>query len=277
MPDVFTNGINIHYEVRGEGEPILFLHGLGGSWKMWAPQMEYFPKKHKMIMMDLRGHGGTSRVFPNDVFDPYLMAEDVKYFLDELGIKKINIVGLSQGSVTAQLFAIKYSHYIKHLILSNGYSEIPTLVSGWVLKLSIFIFKRLSYKTLLNLMMKVYKNDEYTKKILDDSFSIDKKTLIMAKAHHFPNHTSELKHISAPTLVMGGDRKVVGVDERKGSEILFENIPNSTLALFKDAFDPLSTMRKDIFNEMIMDFIEERPLKRYDGVRYKEKDQIEVS
>jgi 3-oxoadipate enol-lactonase len=272
MPNIQANGITIHYEIKGEGEPILFLHGLGSSWKLWVPQMEYFSKKYKMIMMDLRGHGETTNYFPNDVFDPRLIAEDVKAFLDALEIKKIHIVGVSQGSVTAQLFAAKYSSYVKRLVLSNGYSEVPSLLSGVVLKLSGFIYKLMPYNTMINLIMKVYKDDEYSKKILKDSFTFDKKRLVMAQTSPFPNHTEELKNISVPALVMGGDRKIMGVDEKKGSVILFENIPNARLALFKDAFDPLTTMRKDIFNEMVMDFIEERPLKSYDGVRYLEKD-----
>lgn len=235
---------------------------------MWIPQIEYFSKSFKMIMIDMRGHGESSKDFPNNIFDPRLMAEDVKHFLDILGINKIHIVGLSQGSVTAQLFAVKYSSYIKRLVLSNGYSEIPTLASGWILKLSNFIFKMLPYDTIINSVMKVYGNDEYTKQILRDSFTFDKKMFVMAKTSEFPAHTDELKNISVPTLVMGGDRKVMGVDERKGSEIIFDHISDSTLALFKDAFDPLSTMRRDQFNEMVMDFLTEKDLKSYPGVRY---------
>ena len=63
-------------------------------------------------------------------------------------------------------------------------------------------------------------------------------------------------------------KKVFGVDERRGSEIIFENIPHSKLALFKDAFDPLSTMRRDQFNEVVMDFLTNNDLKTYTDVRY---------
>jgi len=271
MPDITANNINIHYEVRGEGEPVLFLHGLGASWKMWEPQMEYFPNKYQMIMMDMRGHGNSSRLFPGGKFDPRLMAEDVKHFLDAIGIPQIHVVGLSQGSVTAQLFAAKYSSYIKRLVLSGGYSEIPTKMSAWIASLSTGIFKMLPMITIMKLMMSVYKKDEYTKRIIRDSLTFDKKMFIMAMMHEFPNHTAELKSISVPTLVMGGDRKVMGVDERRASEIIFEQLPNGKLALFKDAFDPLSTMRRDIFNEMIDDFLQSKELKVYEGVRIREK------
>ncbi|MFC5775418.1 alpha/beta fold hydrolase [Ectobacillus antri] len=266
MPKVELDNVHIHYEVRGEGQPIVFLHGLGASWKMWTPQIETFSSNYKMIMLDLRGHGESTKTFPNNQFTAKVMAEDIKMFLDKLEIRKVYLVGLSYGSVTAQLFASKYPNYIEKLVLSNGYSEIPTNVSGWVLKLSNAIFKMMPYDTIINLMMKVYGKDEFTKKVLRDSFTFDKEMLLLAKNSEFPTHTNELKNINVPTLVMGGDRKVMGVDERKGSQILFNNIPNSTLALFKNAFDPISTMEKDIFNEMILDFLEGNQFKQYKEV-----------
>ncbi|UPW81464.1 hypothetical protein [Lysinibacillus sp. Ag94] len=83
----------------------------------------------------------------------------------------------------------------------------------------------------------------------------------------FPTHTDQLHQIKSSTLVMGGEGKVLtGVDERKGSQTIFNHIHNAKLALFKNAFDPLSTMRRDIFNEMIIDFLEDKPLKQYKDV-----------
>jgi len=93
--------------------------------------------------------------------------------------------------------------------------------------------------------MKFYKEDPYTQRILRESFSIDKKML----------------------LAMGGEGKVMtDVDEGKGSRTIFNHIQNVKIALFKNAFDPLSTMRRDIFNEMIIDFLEDKPLKQYKDV-----------
>ncbi|UNL86801.1 alpha/beta fold hydrolase [Priestia koreensis] len=268
MPKVQANGIFINYEVRGEGEPLLLLHGLGASWKMWVPQIDYLSRYFKLIMIDMRGHGQTSKYFPNNKYNTLLLAEDIKFFLDALGIKKVNMLGVSQGAVVAQLFAIKNSSYIKKLILSNSYSEIPTKLSKWVLGASNLVIQALPYNTVVELMLKVYKNDEYTKKILRNSFSFDKKMLLSAKKSTFPTHTSELTHISCSTLVMGGNQKVMGVDEKKASQIIFNQIPNATLALFSDAFDPLSTMKKDIFNEMVMCFITDNDFKSYPNVQF---------
>ena len=276
MPKVNINDIEMNYEVRGEGEPIIFIHGSGASWKMWEPQIEQFSKKFKMIMVDMRGHGESSKYFPNDEYSMRVIAQDLKLFLDTLGINKTHIVGLSQGAVVAQLFAIENSKYINKLILSNGYSEIPTKTSKWVLNLSNAIFKLMPYETIINAMLKVYKNDEFTKKILRNSFSIDKEMLLKMKTSKFPNHTKELHYITCPTLVMGGDMKVMGVDERKGSTTIYEHIPNATLALFENCFDPLSTMKYEIFNDMILDFLDGHTLKQYEGVKIYQKQNEQV-
>ncbi|MFE3574827.1 hypothetical protein [Lysinibacillus sp. NPDC059133] len=133
--------------------------------------------------------------------------------------------------------------------------------------MSNFIFSLLPYHTIINLMMKFYKGDPYTQRILRESFSIDKKMLLAMKKAPFPTHTDQLYRIKSPTLVMGGEGKVItGVDEGKGSRIIFNHIQNAKLALFKNAFDPLSTMSRDIFNEMIIDFLEDKPLQQYKDV-----------
>ncbi|MCR8645962.1 alpha/beta hydrolase [Paenibacillus sp. N1-5-1-14] len=267
MPKVTVNGMTMNYEVKGQGTPILFLHGSGSSWRMWEPQFDAFSTNYQMIMPDYRGHGDSSKEFPNHQYDHHVIVEDVKAFLEALHIERIHVIGVSQGGQLATLLAIKYPTYIDKLVISNSYSEMPTLAAGWVLSISNFIFSLLPYNTIINIMMKFYKGDLYTQEVLRKSFSIDKKMLLAMKKAPFPTHMHLLHNIQASTLVMGGEGKVVtGVDEGKGSRIIFEYIRNAKLALFKNAFDPLSTMRKDIFNEIILDFLEERPLKKYEGV-----------
>lgn len=143
----------------------------------------------------------------------------------------------------------------------------PTVAAGWLLSISNFIFSLLPYRTIVNLMMKFYKDDPYTQRILRNSFLIDKKMLLAMKTAPFPTHTNELYRIQSPALVMGGEGKVMtGIDEGKGSRTIYNHINHATLALFRDAYDPHSTMRRDIFNETIIDFFEDRPLRAYNDV-----------
>ncbi|MFC3885665.1 alpha/beta fold hydrolase [Bacillus songklensis] len=270
MPKVLVNGMTMNYEVRGTGKPVLFIHGSGVSWKMWEPQIESLSERYEMMMIDMRGHGESSKIFPNNQYSMRVLAEDVKHFLDAMGISRISIVGLSQGGVVSSLFAVQYPEYVEKLVLSNSYSEVPK-VAGWVLHASNAIFKWLPYELILKLILMPYGRDEYTKKIIRDSISVDKEMLLAMKTSEFPEHTNELHKITAPTLVMVGDKKNIGPEVQAG-EIIFKHIPDAALAIFKDAFDPLSTMRRDIFNEMVLDFLDGKRLKQYDGITYEYKD-----
>ncbi|PKJ55760.1 alpha/beta fold hydrolase [Bacillus sp. SN10] len=269
MPNIKVNGTHIHYETSGEGEIIIFLHGSGASWRMWEPQIEAFSSSYKMFMIDYRGHGESGKDFPNNKYDYHLITDDVAAFIDTLSLNPVNVVGVSQGGQIATLLAIKRPDIINNLVIADSFSELPSLSSNFVLKISNALFSLLPYSTIINLMMKVYKDYPYTEKILRKSFTIDKKTLLAMKTAPFPTHTHLLHLIKAKTLVMGGGNKFfVGVNEEKASQILFKNISNSTLAIFKNSFDPLSIMEKDIFNDMVIDFFKGKPLKNYDSVDY---------
>lgn len=272
LPFVQANGIAIHYEVRGSGLPALFLHGSGASWKMWEPQIDDLSKRLKMIMVDYRGHGESSKEFPNETYDFHLIVDDIKAFLDRVELSKVVVIGVSQGGVLATLFSIKYPDYVSKLVISNSYSEIPTKVAGWILAASNFVFSLLPYRIIIRLMMQVYKRDPYTQQVLQNSFSINKKMLLMMKRASFPAHTEQLSSIKVPTLVMGGAGKVVtGIDEGKAARLIYERIPDARLVLVEGAFDPLSTMRKDVFNDVVMSFLADEEIKHYQGVIYESK------
>ncbi|MGE5654610.1 MAG: alpha/beta fold hydrolase [Bacillota bacterium] len=270
MPKVNANGAEISYQMIGTGQPLLFIHGSGGCWKQWEPQFAAFSQEFTMILMDMRGHGESSKEFPEGRYSMRVIAEDVKCFLDALGIRQIPIIGLSQGAVVASLFASQHPEYVEKLVLSNGYSEIPTRVAGWVLDVSNAVFGLLSFDTIMRLATSVYGKDEYTKKVIMDSTSIDKQMLLAMKKSDFPEHTKDLHRTTAPTLIMAGDKKIVGPEE-KAAMIMLEHIPNAVAAIFHGAFDPLTTMRRDTFNDMVIDFIKGNELKPYDGVKYVRK------
>jgi pimeloyl-ACP methyl ester carboxylesterase len=57
MPKIQSNNINLYYEVNGEGQPLVFIHGLGSSSRDWGNQVQAFSKSYQVITYDLRGHG----------------------------------------------------------------------------------------------------------------------------------------------------------------------------------------------------------------------------
>ncbi len=268
MPQIQLDETIIHYDVVGHGAPLLLLHGSGVSLRMWTPQRDVFAQTYQVIMPDLRGHGGSGPLPPTNDYHA-LMADDLHHLLQRLGIQRAHVVGVSMGAVVAARLAIQYPQHVDHLVLAHGYSEMPTLGAAWLLRLSNAIFRRLSIDTILKLALQVYKpgveGHDLTRAVLQQSFTRDKDLFFKLKDITFPAFTELLPLITARTLVIAGDRLKF---EQKGAHTLYEQIPNAHLAIFANAFDPVSTMRKDIFNEMVLDFLADRPLKSYTNVAY---------
>ncbi|MFA5059244.1 MAG: alpha/beta hydrolase [Candidatus Omnitrophota bacterium] len=95
MPFLRIENINWHYEICGEGEPVIFLHGWGGSSRIWNQQVEYFSREFKTITIDLPGHGKT------DWQDVGLqgIAQGINALVGQLGLNKVNLVGNSVGGL----------------------------------------------------------------------------------------------------------------------------------------------------------------------------------
>lgn len=79
-----VNGIKMYYEVYGEGQPLLLLHGNGGSIKGHAGRIEHFKSKYKVIAVDSRAHGKTEDTGDSLTYD--LMAKDINMLLESLKI-----------------------------------------------------------------------------------------------------------------------------------------------------------------------------------------------
>ena len=101
---VDTNGAQIYYAVFGSGDPLILLHGGLGNADYWGNQIEPFSAKYKVITIDSRGHGRSTR--DDQPYSYNLMASDVLAVMDHLSIKKASIVGWSDGGIIGLDIAI---------------------------------------------------------------------------------------------------------------------------------------------------------------------------
>jgi pimeloyl-ACP methyl ester carboxylesterase len=98
MPTISVNGFEMHYQVRGNGEPLLLLHGGMGIGDDWRHVFPSDPSGYRVIVPDLRGHGRSTN--PGGAFTFRQCAQDVLALLDGLGVKRIKAIGLSMGAKT---------------------------------------------------------------------------------------------------------------------------------------------------------------------------------
>ena len=108
MKEAFAivNRINICYEINGDGDPVLLVHGFGAKKESWIAQNDSFAKHFKVIRFDNRGAGKSDR--PDGPYSMEVFADDMNALLDFLEIKKTHIIGWSLGGMIVQNMVLKY-------------------------------------------------------------------------------------------------------------------------------------------------------------------------
>lgn len=119
---IAVNGVSYYYEVRGEGEPLLLLHGGLGSFDMFEPLLPAFTKNRQVIGVDLHGHGRTQ--LGERKISLLDQGDDMAVLLDQLGFKQVDALGYSMGAGVAFRLAVQHPEKIRRLALvSAGFSD----------------------------------------------------------------------------------------------------------------------------------------------------------
>jgi pimeloyl-ACP methyl ester carboxylesterase len=116
-----VNGINLYYETHGSGRPLVLLHGGLGSGEMFGPVLPLLAERHKVVAVDLQGHGRTADI--DRPIDVRLMAGDIAALIDHLGLATPDLVGYSLGGGVALQTAAKYPTKIRRLVLVSANSR----------------------------------------------------------------------------------------------------------------------------------------------------------
>lgn len=121
MPYANNQGVQIYYEVVGDGPPITFVHGALGNTTMWAGYgyVDRLREQYKLILIDARGHGKSTKLYDPAAYDSKPMVDDVIAVLDELGITQTHYWGYSMGGYMGFGLAKYYPHRLHSLILGG--------------------------------------------------------------------------------------------------------------------------------------------------------------
>ena len=112
-----VNGTRLNYVIAGEGDPVVFIHGLTLDLRMWEEQISFFSDHFQVITYDLRGYVLSDEP---EVGGAYSYADELAALLRHLGIAKAAIIGLSLGGWIAQEFAISYPEMVSSLVLVDS-------------------------------------------------------------------------------------------------------------------------------------------------------------
>jgi pimeloyl-ACP methyl ester carboxylesterase len=118
-----NGGARIYYEVTGQGEPLLLIHGFGNSGAAWNPVKESLSAKFRLIVVDMRGHGRSTN--PAKTFTHRQSAQDMFGVLDKLGLKTCKAMGISSGGMTLLHMATQQPDRIESMALIGATIYFP--------------------------------------------------------------------------------------------------------------------------------------------------------
>lgn len=227
------NDAELYYEIYGEGEPLLLLHGNSQSIYAFNKQIPELAKRFKVIAVDTRGQG-NSKDYSTNPLNYELFADDMKQLLDSLHIKSANVLGWSDGGNTGLIMALKFPALVKRLgIMGAVLFSSKESVDGKILK---------GLKSAIESLKARIDSHSKTKLRL--------YTLLLNEPHLSFN---ALKSLNMPVLVMAGEHDLV---LEKHTKAIASNISNSILTIFKDAshFAPVEHPKE--FNDVVLRFFQ---------------------
>jgi pimeloyl-ACP methyl ester carboxylesterase len=261
VPTVSVNDATIAYEVCGQGDPILFLHGIFVSQRQWQPQIAYFNPPYRVITCDLRGHGQSST--SSEPYSVTLFAGDVVALLDQLQIEQVVCCGHSFGGLVAQELALSYPERIRGLILAEtmyGLNSTPweAALAAWT---HIWLPQIMGPKNYLKLMVSFYGMltpgaipyilEEAERHLADES---NQRNIIRASLKF--DSRWRLHRIGCPTLIMIGQLPHVPLILMQSYEMLW-HIRQAKFAIIPNAGHILHWDNPKIFNKTIAGFLDE--------------------
>jgi pimeloyl-ACP methyl ester carboxylesterase len=262
MPKLTLSGIELHYEVYGNGQPLVLIPGFaGGAW-MWSRQVAPLATKFRVVTFDPRGVGQSS--FGSEPLTIRLLADDLSALLRELRIDKAHILGASFGGFVGQEFALAYPGATRTLSLCCTSFGGPNHVAP-----SIEILMALASTNEFN-------NEDRIRRSLYTAFSPDfvrehpdeieqviklrMENPVVEEAYRSQltasfafNAESRASAIEAPTLVLSGDADLVVPIQN--SRNLAAKIPGAELRSIAGGSHLFFIEQPDEFNRTVLEFL----------------------
>ena len=125
MTQIRVNEIELHYEIEGEGEPVVFLNGVMMTTQSWALQRRVLAKRYCCILHDFRGQLLSAK--PAGPYAMELHVEDLRALLDQLGVETCHLVGTSYGGEVGMIFAYTHPQRVASLTVISSVSHVTPL------------------------------------------------------------------------------------------------------------------------------------------------------
>ena len=212
-----VKGVELYYEVKGRGKPLILVHGNGEDHTIFDKAAEKLSAYYQVYLIDSRGHGQSASA---ETLEYDVMAEDVLAFMDALNIRKPVYYGFSDGGIIGLLAAIKRTDAFDSMIIS-GANITPRGV------------KEMMYRTIQVMHF----------------FTRDAKLKMMLEQPNIP--VEDLHRIETPTLVLAGSKDVIREAETLR---IYSNIPNARVKILEKEGHGSYIVHSDKVADLILAF-----------------------
>jgi 3-oxoadipate enol-lactonase len=257
MPFFRSGGVDLYYETAGEGPPVLFLHGLGSSTRDWEYQAAEFARSHRVIAMDVRGHGRSAK--PPGPYSVPMFTADAVALLRSLDAAPAHIVGLSMGGMIGFQMAVDAPEVVRSMVIVNsGPAMILRAFSQRVLIQSRFAVIRLFGMRALGRMVAgpLFPKPEQAglrQRFLDQVASNDPRAYgDSLRALIGWSILDRIGAIRRPVLVIASDHDYTPVEWKRGYAA---QIPGARVAVLEDSRHAGPLDQPAAFNRMVLEFL----------------------
>jgi 3-oxoadipate enol-lactonase len=232
-PTAGINGINVFYEVHGQGDPLLLIAGLGSGASLFARSIPLLSKDREVIAFDNRGVGRTDK--PDVPYTIEMMADDAAGLLKALDVRRADVLGASMGGRIAMDLAIRYPDMVRGLILVSTSARVTRE-------------SRSSFGLRFGKLTKMITGSGAFGGSPQPYYAFMRQL----EASSAYDCTGRLGQIGAPTLIMRGDRDTLAPEDL--AEEVHSGIKGSRLVEFKGGHT-FFLLKNDEFTDTVSGFL----------------------
>lgn len=251
------DGCLLHYEEHGQGEPLVLLHGLGSSSQDWEMQVPELSQRYRVILMDIRGHGQSSK--PRAGYRIKTFSEDLLALLEHLGTGPVHFTGLSMGGMVGFQFAVDHPQWLRSLCIVNSAPEVKRRTrADWVWWAKRWGLARiLSVETvgkgLAERLFPKPEQFELRRKMAERWARNDKRAYLKSFDAIVDWGVQErIGQIACPTLVIAADHDYTPIHLKERYVAL---MPQAKLAVIEDSRHATPLDQPQVFNQTLLQFL----------------------
>ena len=266
MPKFSARGVNIYYEVTGQGFPLVWSHEFGGSYESWETQVRFFTRRYQVITYAARGWPPSDVPTEPEAYSQELVVEDLYLLLRHLGIEQAHIGGLSMGGSCALNFGIAHPEMARSLVVASagsGSTDRETFLAN-----SQALCDRLASEGMeavandygrtdvrVQLLRKDPQGFEEFLRLLSAHSALGSELTFRGYVMKRPTIYAledKLRALQVPTLIMLGDEDEPCVEP---AVFMKRAIPGSGLSVFPQSGHAINLEEPDLFNRTVLDFL----------------------